>query len=283
MENLAVLIKLSRWPNCMITALVILAVFQLLPEHPSLSTTAIAILAATLITAFGNIFNDLLDQKSDKINHPDRPLPAGLISSKLVILYMIIFTVAGLILAYTLNLTCFLFTTAAAVMLLLYSLLIKRIPLLSNIWIAFIGMLVFFYAGAVDPDFVIFELNYISAGGIFAFWLHLGREIIKDMQDREGDSSENIKTLANSCPLIVPRISVTISLLIMMIFGGFIYNFLKPGLLFIVLFILGIVVPVLMLLFVLWRRDSHKSYRLISMCLKVIMPIGLLVLLTTKL
>jgi len=283
MEILAVLLKISRWQNCMITTMVVLVVFQLLPDHPTLSVTAIAIIAASLITAIGNIFNDIVDQKSDKINHPERPLPSEMISSKLALLYMIIFMVTAFVSAYSLNIKCFLITAVAALMLLLYSVLIKRIPLLSNIWVAFISMLVFFYAGAVDPEFVIIDFNIISAGGIFAFLLHLGREIIKDMQDREGDSIENIRTLANSFPLMVQRLTVTIVFLLLITFGGFIYNFLKPGLLFIVLFLLGIVVPVSVILFVLWRKDSRESYRLISMCLKIIMPVGLLVLLSTRL
>ncbi len=276
--SLTALLKLIRWQNCLITILVVIVAILLLPDYPAPVVFVLAALAAAMIAAYGNIFNDLVDLESDRINHPERPLPAGRISPSSARFWLFGFLIIGLVMAARINNQCFIMAALAAVMLFLYSSFIKRIPLLANLWVALIAMLTFFYAGYVDPGFRFWDFNLVSAGGIFSFWFHLGREIIKDLQDREGDLTVNVKTLANSCPVVVPRLVVTVAFLILALFGILIYFFLKPGLIFIVTFIFGIIVPIMAVLMLLWRNDAQVSYKLLSGILKLLMPVGLIVL-----
>jgi len=277
-DSLIALLKLIRWQNCLITILVVIVAILLLPDHPAPAVFVLAALAAAMIAAYGNILNDLVDLESDRINHPQRPLPAGKISPSSARFWLFGFLIIGLVMAARINHQCFILAALAAVMLFLYSSFIKRIPFLANLWVALIAMLTFFYAGYVDPGFRFWEFNLVSAGGIFSFWFHLGREIIKDLQDREGDLAVNVKTLANSRPLVVPRLVVTLAFLILTVFGILIYFFLKPGVIFIVTFIFGLIVPIIVLLVFLWRNDSQDNYKLLSAILKLLMPVGLIVL-----
>jgi geranylgeranylglycerol-phosphate geranylgeranyltransferase len=277
-DSLRALIKLIRWQNCLITILVVIVAILLLPEHPSPAVFVLAALAAAMIAAYGNIFNDLVDLESDRVNHPQRPLPAGKISPSSARFWLFGFLIIGLVMAARINNQCFILAALAAIMLFLYSAYIKSVPFLSNVWVALIAMLTFFYAGYADPGFRFWDFNLVSAGGIFSFWFHLGREIIKDLQDRKGDLAVNVKTLANSCPVIVPRLVVTLAFLIFAVFGILIYFFLKPGIIYVVTFIFGIIVPILVILTLLWRNDSRDGYRVLSAILKLLMPIGLIVL-----
>src|SRR5438093_8332034 len=42
---------------------------------------AFAALAAVLFTAGGNALNDYFDRETDRVNHPDRPIPRGEVSA----------------------------------------------------------------------------------------------------------------------------------------------------------------------------------------------------------
>ena len=48
-----------------------------------------------LVTAGGNIINDISDLETDKYNHPERPLPSGTISKKLAYYMALSFFIGG--------------------------------------------------------------------------------------------------------------------------------------------------------------------------------------------
>ena len=71
----------------------------------------------------------------------------------------------------------------------LYSKYLKRIPLVGNITVAFLTGLVFVFGGVAvgNPSAAIIP-------AIFAFLINLIREIVKDMEDIEGDTKAGIST-----------------------------------------------------------------------------------------
>jgi len=282
MRSFGALMRLIRWPNCLITVLAVIATLFLLPASPSLTIICFASLAAVMITGYGNIFNDLVDLEADRINHPERPLPAGQIRVSSAKLWMFAFLLIGLALASRISHNSFLIAALIAAMLFMYNVFAKKVPLLSNLWIALIGLFTFVYAGYAGPSYKLWELNLANAGGIFAFLFHLGREIIKDLQDIEGDKAANIKTLANTCPRIIPKLIATSAYIMLFGFAVLLYVFLKPGSLFVVIFILGIFVPATAVLVLLWKSDTQNEYRKISAVLKALMPVGLAALLAAR-
>jgi len=282
MTKIYAILKLIRWYNCLISVLVVIVAAWLLPDYPPVNFMILACLIIFFITAFGNIHNDVIDIEADNINHPERPLPQGLLSPETASLIGTLFMLVGLSLAFLLSMKIFIVACLAAILLYLYNSFLKRIPLLSNITVAVLGALAFIFSGFLSSEYHLFEFSLINAGAVFAFWFHLGREIIKDLEDYKGDSKYGVKTLANSYPTVLSKIISTISFVFIFITAGLVYFFLKHNLHFVVLFVLGTALPIGIILITLWRSGTEKSYKIISIALKVIMPLGLLALAAVK-
>ena len=75
--------------------------------------------------------------------------------------------------------------------LILYEIILKKIPLIGNIIISLLVGSVFIYTEAGLTN----SINMTWKIFILAFLLNLIREIIKDIQDISGDNANNIKTL----------------------------------------------------------------------------------------
>ena len=181
---------LPRPVNCLIMALsVYVGSFTAGIRWPT-SETVLAMLSAALILGAGNAFNDIVDLNIDRINRPDRPLPAGLISRHIAILETLGLTAGGLILAWWLGPTNGLIASSAALLLLLYSLYLKMTPLWGNLVVSLLAAAAFPYGALISGSW---GRSWIPAG--FALLFHLGREIIKDIEDVKGDATANGRTL----------------------------------------------------------------------------------------
>lgn len=190
MNYLLSYIALSRPVNGLITALSI-AIGALCADG-SLEAIALlkAALSAMLINGAGNAFNDIIDIDIDRINRPARPLPAGRISPRQAALFTALLALVGSFLALSLSLWHALFATAIIALLAIYSIYLKNSILWGNTLIGLIGASAFFY-GALAVGSI--GRAWIPAG--FAFLFHLGREIIKDIEDMTGDRLRGEHTL----------------------------------------------------------------------------------------
>ena len=181
---------LPRPANCLIMALsVYVGVFTAGIHWPTCEVL-LAMLSAALVLGAGNAFNDIVDLHIDRINRPDRPLPGGLISRRTATLETLALTAGGLILAWCLGPTNGLIASSAALLLLVYSLYLKTTPLWGNLVVALLAAAAFPYGALISGSW---GRSWIPAG--FALLFHLGREIIKDIEDVKGDAAANARTL----------------------------------------------------------------------------------------
>lgn len=182
---------------------------------------SLLILSTVMIAAAGNIINDYFDVRADRINKPERLIIGKWVKRRVAIVsHWIInffaFCIA-LYLSWTLNTFWYLFIHLLTINLLwFYSLYMKRQFLIGNVVIAsltaLVPVLVGFYfhqmtevngatAQAItrfpftqyEGDYYVMWLSFGLAS--FAFVLNLAREIIKDMEDVEGDKKLNAKTI----------------------------------------------------------------------------------------
>jgi geranylgeranylglycerol-phosphate geranylgeranyltransferase len=127
----------------------------------------------------------------DRINQPQRPLPAGLISLQQAKYFS--FTLAGLsmLLAAFINLPAFLVVLASNSLLYLYSIRLKSTVLMGNATVATISALSAVFggiaAGNIQPTL---WLAVIIATAI------MGREVLKTLADYEGDLRQRCRTIA---------------------------------------------------------------------------------------
>ncbi len=190
LRRLQALIRLSRPLNCLITALSV--VVGGLSAGASLPPAGVgwAALAAALVAGGGNALNDLADLEIDRINRPERPLPAGALGRPAALLLSLLLLLGGIGLARWQGEALGAVALAVAAGLVLYDLWLKRTPLWGN-------LLVSALAAAAFP-FGALALGQLGRAWIptgFAFLFHLGREIVKDLEDVEGDQAQGARTL----------------------------------------------------------------------------------------
>jgi geranylgeranylglycerol-phosphate geranylgeranyltransferase len=149
-------------------------------------------LAVFLVTGAGNAVNDYFDREIDAVNRPDRPVPSGRVTPKQALMWSYALFAAGCILASLLNWLCLVIAVVNSILLYLYARNLKTTLLMGNICVAYLTGSTFLFGGAV--------LGYAGmAAVLIPFWLSslatMSREIMKDVEDMEGDSRAGARTL----------------------------------------------------------------------------------------
>ena len=158
----------------------------------------LAMLAVFFETAAGNVINDYYDYEIDLINKPQRPIPSGRISLKggrnYAYLLFILGTICGFLISYmTDNWIPLVIVLIADVVLYLYAYKLKATPLIGNMSVGFMTGLTFVFGGYTLNNPTIISTSFFL--GFFAFVMTTARELIKDIEDTEGDKSVGAKTL----------------------------------------------------------------------------------------
>ncbi|MEJ2635399.1 MAG: geranylgeranylglycerol-phosphate geranylgeranyltransferase [Calditrichia bacterium] len=271
MKILRSIYLLSRPVNVVIGMLsIILAAFITGTFHP-LHKVLLAAISGGIITAGANSINDYFDLEIDRINKPNRPLPAGTIQPSLVKFFAIAEFFIGIALAGFINLTAFLIAASISLLLFLYSFRLKRMPLVGNLAVSFSTAMAFVYGG-VSVNRI--ERTLIPAA--FAFFYHFGREIIKDIQDMEGDDRYRARTF----PLVFGKSAAlrltTLNFMFLIVLTVIPFAADYYGYRYFWVVLLGIY-PVLVYAIVsMWKNQSAKNLGLVSNWLKADMLIGLL-------
>lgn len=157
-----------------------------------------AAVSGIALGAAGNAWNDICDAAADRVNRPGgtRPFASGRIARGTADLIVFLGALAGLTAAALVSGWQVLAAVVALAVMLAYSPVLKSRPAIGNLAVALIaGMPPFYGALAVGAP----------AAGIvpwaLAGWLHLVREIVKDVEDEAGDRAIGRRTL----PIVVGR------------------------------------------------------------------------------
>ena len=218
MSRIISFLKLIRLKNLIIVALTQLLIkFSLINpfvDHFILSNTQfyLLVLATVFITASGYIINDIYDVAADKINKNKKRIIGKIINSRNAIFWYIFFNLTGLLLGC--YIACIVEKPAFGLIffycifsLWTYSKHMKSSFLLGNLQVSFLTALSVFNVALFDiiPDGInkandeLMVFKIILCYTVFAFITTFIREIIKDLEDIEGDKNINAKTLAITC------------------------------------------------------------------------------------
>jgi 4-hydroxybenzoate polyprenyltransferase len=215
--------RMIRWPNLLFIALtqslfyfcIILPSFkQGIPAHQNILQIPEFLLlsfSSMLIAAAGYIINDYFDLNIDRVNKPDKVVVEKIIKRRWAIIWHWVLSGLGILIGFYLSLkirNVFIGPTNLLCVLLLwfYSTTFKKKLLIGNLLIALltawvIGVLYlaeFRLHRFVDPAFHgtlsrIYKFTVLY--GAFAFVISLVREIVKDMEDMEGDIQYGCRTM----------------------------------------------------------------------------------------
>ncbi len=149
-----------------------------------------AALSGTLIGAAANVINDVMDIEIDRINKPKRPLARGTLTAKEARWYWLALSALGILAATCISTLHLMIAIGATAVLYGYSAWFKRVALLGNIVVSAVVSLGLMYAALA-----IGHLHEVLFPVMFCFFFNLGREILKDLEDIEGDKAGGAKTL----------------------------------------------------------------------------------------
>ncbi|MCJ7811800.1 UbiA family prenyltransferase, partial [bacterium] len=112
--------------------------------------------------------------------------------------------------------------------------------------------------------------------GTFAFFYHWGREIIKDIEDIEGDRSQNLKTLPIVCG-VKPALTWATVLLVILIGLTLIPYVLRIfSILYLIVVTLGVNVFLVYVMVSMWKRPDSAHLGRLALWMKFDMFFGLL-------
>ena len=148
---------------------------------------AFAAFAALAFTAGGNALNDLYDRETDRVNHPDRPLPSGALSVGAARAFAASAFAIATGLAVFVNVYCVAIVALNVTLMLAYEARLKAVGAPGNIVIAYLVGSLFLFAGAAVLSTDLDPLLRATVLAILASCTTLGREITKDIEDMAGD------------------------------------------------------------------------------------------------
>ena len=149
-------------------------------------------LVVFLISGAGNAINDYYDFKIDSINRPERPIPSGRVKLNEALYFSYLLFALGTFLAFSIQQICGFIAFFNSLMLILYAKTLKSTPFLGNLSIGYLTGSTFLFGasifgfGGLKALFVLFVLSALAI---------TAREIVKDIEDMEGDQIEGIDTL----------------------------------------------------------------------------------------
>ena len=208
-------IEILRPGNALMSAISIILV-ALIDKTLSIPVI-LAMITVFFETSAGNVINDYFDYNIDLINKPERPIPSGRISLKNARNYgyflFSISTLCGFIISYmTDNWIPFFIVVFADIVLYLYAYKLKSTPLIGNLAVALLTGLGFVFGGYCINNPSIIMTSIIL--GFFAFVMTTAREIIKDIEDIEGDNAAGAKTLpimiGTKIPAVISAILIVV-------------------------------------------------------------------------
>lgn len=159
-----------------------------------------------------------------------------------------------------------------------YSTSFKKNFLIGNLVIALLSALIPIVVGVFEPNAYKELYYFIIAYAGFAFLISLIREIIKDLEDMDGDIAENCRTL----PIVsgVNTTKTVIILLIAIVIASISYviamPFLSGNKIFILYSVFAVQVPLLGLIYLVVKAKSKQAYSILSTITKIIMLTGVL-------
>ena len=235
------------------------------------SFTSIPLLLAVIVTFFitaGSMtFNDAYDWEIDAINHPNRPIPKGIITQKQMLQFTAVLFIIGLILTFFINLLCTGIYIFSVGFLAVYELFTKKYGIMGNITVAFVSSIAFTFGGAaVGNPYATLPLT------ILGFLIIFGREIVMDIRDADGDKQMRL-TLPHQIGIRNASLISSILLLLAIAISPLPY-ILNIVSLWYIYFIIP--VDIITILTVIWFLKDHKNAAISAHIIRGALALGLI-------
>lgn len=234
---------------------------------------ALFVLLAVLFTAAaGYVVNDILDIEEDIINKPEKRIIAKHISIRAGLIFYVFLLLGSLVFGFLTGLSMGLVCVLISVLLYFYSSDLKGTTLWGNFLVSLMnGVVVFFSAQGVDEKFN----GYFAEYAFLAFLITMAREVVKDIEDTEGDKAKEYETF----PIVYgPRKSIWLCMVILTLLNFHMVYLIteSKNLYFGIFTAVFVLLPVFYFYYQLLSAEDKADYTRIQRRLKWLMVTGIL-------
>jgi len=254
---------------------------------------ALLVLSTVLIAAAGYVINDIFDQETDNENKPNKVIVGKSISESQAYNIYALLNISGVAIGFYLSNVIMRPNFAAifvliAATLYIYATSLKQMMIIGNIVVALLLSLSVIIIGIFD----IFPVTNSTNQGVmasmfsilldyavFAFIINLLREIVKDLEDFEGDFKQGMNTLAivlgipKTSKLVFALSFIPVITLLIYINNYLVSNDLIAATIYSFIFVLA---PMLYFSIKIWTAQSKSDFQKLSKVLKWILFFGIL-------
>ena len=241
MKQITAFLQITRWQNLLFIAItqwlfyscILVPSLAVANHHPQVSRyyLLLIIIASVLIAGAGNIINDYFDLNIDKINKPDKQIVDKYIPRRWVIFLHLMLSLIGIMCSVyvgtRLNLFWLGMANSFCVMLLfIYSASLKKQFLIGNIvvsaltsWVILVLILPEYEVlnktsiASLEAYYKVLRIGILYAS--FSFIISVIREVIKDMEDIDGDRKNGCSTMPIVWGINATKVFVAVWLIVL--------------------------------------------------------------------
>lgn len=298
-------LKLIRWPNLVFIILTQLLFYYsiIIPLTQETNDSAEAIipriyiwmlcLASVLIAGGGYIINDYFDINIDRINKPAKMVVDQVIPRRWAILLHLLLSILGLMITAYLawkigSIFLLLFNTACVILLWFYSTTFKKQIIVGNLaislltaWVVgvlYLLVIAYHSAGLISKAELLLIYKFASLYAGFAFIISLIREVVKDIEDIDGDMKHGCRTLPVMWGIPVAKVFTAVWLVVIIGLLGVLqfYVWFLGWRLSAIYCAIFIMIPLFWVGIKLYHAQTSKEYHRISSIIKLIMFTGII-------
>lgn len=260
------------------------------------------VLSTVCITAAGYVINDYFDTHTDLLNRPKEVIVGTRIHRRFAMIFHIVLNVIGVGLGFYLSFHIgipylgLIFLLVSGV-LWFYSTTYKRQFLVGNLIVAFLTalvplMVVVFEIPLLNEEYkevllkhnmnFMYLFHWVLVFAFFAFMMNLMREIIKDVEDYEGDRVYGRKSLPLILGVKASKNIVNTLILVTVVGLNYVYFSYLEDTLTLIYFSLFLYIPFIFLIAKNVKAADRADFEYIGNVLKVIMLFGVLYALVAR-
>lgn len=297
------ILKLIRWKNLGMIALIqwLIKYALLVPFGVEITLNwfgfSLLVLATISIAAAGYIINDIYDVETDLVNKPEKVIIGKTISEKTAYTLFIVFNVIGVLVGFYLSHLVersgfFALFVIISGLLYIYASYLKQMLLVGNIVISILVAMSLILVGLFEllpaitiqnqeTQLTFFKIIFDYA--VFAFILNVLREMIKDVEDVDGDYKVGMNTL----PIAIGRERATrvifaLAFIPLFLIIYYLATYMYKQIYVVVYFLIFVLAPLIYLIIKLYTAETKNDYKFSSTLIKLIMLFGMLSLLLYK-
>jgi len=303
MKLVAAFFKMIRWPNLFFIALTqslfYFCVFEKILTEPGTHHKDflfyLLVSASVMIAAAGYIINDYFDRQIDAVNKPKKVVVDKILKRRWAIVWHWVLSGIGILLSFYIsykigNWIIILANSAVVLLLWFYSTTFKKKILSGNIIIAaltaWVIVVVYFFCGAniavwQQSDVLFdarrfFKFTILYAG--FAFIVSLIREVIKDLEDMDGDARYHCRTMPIAWGVPTSKVFTAVWLVVCIAALAIVqlYAWQLGWWVISIYTILLIILPLIFILRNLYKASTPAHYHQLSTTVKLVMLAGIL-------